>query len=97
MGYTVNYGPAIKARRSKRRIRLRIPLLALCLVLTVIFVRHTWPEETQRLRQALFPWTRESVLEAFAGFQEDIKQGEPFSDAISAFCLEVLDEADLSQ
>jgi len=67
------------------------------LALSVLLARYIWPGETERLRQALFPWTRESVHEAFAEFQEDIGKGEPFVDAITAFCLEVLDEADISQ
>lgn len=97
MGYTVNYGPAQKGRRSRRRIRLRIPLVALGLILSVLLARYIWPQQTQRLRQALFPWTRETVQEALAGLQENLENGETVSDAITAFCLEVLSEADIAQ
>lgn len=97
MGYTVRYGPAIKVRRERRRFRLRLPAMALALILSILCLRHAWPNESQRLRQALFPWTRESVRAAFAVFREDLEAGRSVSAAITAFCLEIVDEADSFQ
>lgn len=95
MGYTVRYGPAIKVRRERKRFRL--PAMALALILSILCLRHAWPNESQRLRQALFPWARESVRAAFAVFREDLEAGQSISAAITAFCLEILDEADSFQ
>ena len=97
MGYTVNYGPVVKIRRNKLRISPWMPLAVLGCGLSVFLAWRIWPEETERLRQALFPWTQEPAQEAFVGFQEEIKAGEPFTDAITAFCLEILDETNLAQ
>ena len=74
-----------------------MPLAVIGCGLAVFFAWRIWPEETKRLHQALFPWSQETVQEAFAGFREGIKAGEPFSDAITAFCVEILDETNLTE
>ena len=47
----------------------------------------------QQVREAVLPWTRETVQMAFAEFSAEMREGECFRDAFGGFCREILDEA----
>ena len=51
------------------------------------------PEQAQRLRELLFPWTLPEVKSAFSELTTQIRRGEPLQTAVSAFCEEILDGA----
>lgn len=96
MGYTVLYGSA-KDQSRRRKIRLALPIAAIAVILSGLLAGHIWQEEAHRLRLALFPWERESVQQAFSGFQQDLKEGGSIGDAITAFCAELLAESEFSK
>lgn len=97
MGYTVRYGPTGNHKKKAKKLRLTMPIAVLAVMLSMTIAAHAWPEQTERLRLALFPWERESVRQAFVGFRQDLQEGETMGDAITAFCVELLDEAEYPQ
>lgn len=94
MGYTVHYGPAGNHKKKVKSFRLAAPIAVFAVILSAFLAARVWPEQTERLRLALFPWERESVRQAFAGFQQDLQEGETMGNAITAFCMELLDETE---
>ena len=93
MSYKISYwNPQYKAKGiSKSGVWL---VIAAGIVLALaISARIFHPEETKQLAEALFPLTRASSQEALEGFTQNIKAGESFGDAVTAFCLEIINEA----
>lgn len=97
MGYTVRYLPTTSKKASQKRKHLTIPVGLAIILLLSMFINHTWPDETERLRQALFPWHQQSFQEAFTGLQNDLNEGVTVVDAITTFCLDIIEESQLSQ
>lgn len=89
MSYSINYAPKDSVR-YKKKAKHRLPALALALLLAAFAVKRIWPEETQKLRQALFPLTQSAVQEAFADLAHNMQEGESFQNAVTTFCLEIL-------
>ena len=63
-------------------------------VALAVMARIFCPAETKQLTEALFPLTGESAQEALAVFAQNIRAGEPLGDAVTAFCQEIIDDAD---
>lgn len=90
MGYVIHYGDGVPdpfpVRTGRSGTVAALLLILGCLAAGRMFL----PEQ---VREAVFPWTRDSVQAAFADFSADMRQGAPFRDAFEAFCREILDEA----
>ncbi len=65
------------------------------LVIMVCAVAIGWaiPQQVDQFREALFPWTREETKAAFSELRDDLRQGEPLPDAVTAFCLEIIHDS----
>lgn len=96
MAYKISYGAMPGKSKSKQnRLPLRLAAGVFAIVLAIT-LRFLYPEETRRFSNALFPMTAASSQEALAAFAENIRAGESFGDAATAFCQEILDDADIS-
>ena len=95
MSYRITYGPE-QDSISKRKFQLHLPVAAVLAVLLAVAIRFTYPEETKQLAETLFPLTSAASQEALEAFSENIRAGESFGDAVTAFCLEIINEADIS-
>lgn len=92
MGYRVVYGPMPKMAKKQERKPLRLQMLtATFLLLFAWTVRQAWPEGREVLRQYLLPGEPTVTEEAFRNMLEDLRQGEPVLDAVSAFCAEIVE------
>lgn len=98
MGYTIQYGPSGKAetawrgrRKKKTRIRISLVLLAAVCAFGVLAggVEKVW--------EFLIPGDPEITKAAFMQFTEDIRQGGSVGEAITAFCREIIDNAEIVQ
>lgn len=89
MGYKIQYGKGnacrqkINAQKEKRVAYILLAVIVLC----VIIYAFAGPID---LRKLLIPGN-ESVTEA-AAFQltENLRSGQPFTEAFSSFCIEIL-------
>ena len=98
MGYTIQYGPAGKAEaawHAKRRKKSGV-ILAVC-VLAVAFVAIVLSGDFEQIKNYLIPGDLEVTKAAFAQFTENIRQGDTVGDAITAFCREIIDGAEILQ
>lgn len=90
MGYVIRYGDGrpdpCPARKGRSGTVAALLLILGCLAAGRMFL----PEQ---VREAVFPWTRETVQTAFAEFAAEMREGESFRDAFGGFCREILDEA----
>ena len=94
MGYRIVYGgpsPENKIQNSTA-IRLRI-MLAAAFFIFCTAVRLLWPEGTSHLQSVFLPSELTVAEEAFSVLLEDVRQGQPLDDSITAFCHKILDEA----
>lgn len=94
MGYRIVYGgpsPESKIQNSTA-IRLRTMVAAAFLMLCMA-VRLLWPDGTAVLRSVFLPSDLTVTEEAFSVLIEEVRQGQPLGDSITAFCHKILDEA----
>lgn len=94
MSYKISYGSTKENKGFS--FRLRKPILAAVAVLIAIGIRIVYPNETKQITQALFPLTGASSQAALEVFSESIRAGESLGDAVTAFCQEIINEADNS-
>lgn len=93
MSYKISYGePSQKALHSS----FRLPVVAGLVLTLAILARIFYPDATKQLTEALLPVTSDSSQKAMEVFVENIKAGESFGDAVTAFCQEILNDADIS-
>ena len=97
MGYRIQYGDTpVFAKRQKMRLS-RIIGLSLCfLVLLILLSWGFWPEGRTVLRDFLVPGDPDVTLHGLEVLTQELRDGENFSDAVTAFCREVIDGAALS-
>ena len=87
MSYRIEYGSAIPSRYVTKNSCLRLQsMTAVCLLLFSLTVRHFFPEGTEKLRQLLLPGELSVTQEAIETFMCDIRNGEDFTDSLTAFC-----------
>ena len=94
MSYKISYGK--DSEKSKKTGKIWRPAIAVLVITLVIMARIIYPEDTKQLTEALFPLTSESAQTALEVFTKNIKAGESFNDSVTAFCLEIIDEANIS-
>lgn len=92
MSYRIEYGPAIPPQYVKKPklLRLRVTT-AVFLLLFALLVRQFFPAGTEKLRQFLLPGTSSVTQEALDSLMGDLRNGESFGDAFTAFCTYIID------
>lgn len=95
MGYRIVYGedPGKKFGTGSRCSRFGI-LTVCCFLLFLLLTNLFWPAGKQMLWELCIPGDAELTAAAFETMVEDIRVGEPISDALTAFCREVIDGAE---
>jgi hypothetical protein len=95
----MEYPPVFPPQKPARRRPLRFQMLcAVFFLLFILTVKYCWPAGTSQLQQYLLPdhstgITEQSFSELISGLQDGI----PFTDAVTAFCREVVANADLME
>ena len=97
MSYSISYGPD-KARHEKKK-RPYFGLVGAVVVIIVCALVIGWsiPQQAEKFALALFPWTRTEARTSFSQLQEDIKDGQPLTDAVTTFCLEIIHNAEKTE
>lgn len=90
MGYIVRYGDPVPQTVPVKAVRYGALFTVLALLACSAAAGHLIQG---KLREALFPWTQESVQTAFAEFREELREGEPFGRSFEDFCREVIADA----
>lgn len=96
MSYKISYGDPAGKAMQRSSFRLRLPAAAGIVLALAILARIFYPNEAKQLTEALFPLTSAASQEALEVFAQNIKAGESFRNAVTAFCLEIIEDADIS-
>ena len=95
MGYRIEYGDraAVRKERKGRSLLTRIVTVAciLSLVAGALAVKHaglTW------VTDFLLPGDPAVTAAALENMVESIREGEPWGDAVTAFCREIIENAE---
>ena len=94
MSYKISYGAMPK--KTVSRYRAWLPATAIFLVALTVLARLLFPDETKQLMETLFPLTSESAQDALEVFSQNIRAGLSLGDAVTAFCMEIIDDANIS-
>ena len=93
MAYKISYGIMPNSKKKHHPIRAFTAISAVVLALTLRFLCS---EEIGRITDVLFPLTSASSQAAFETFSQKMRAGESFGDSVTAFCLEILNDSDIS-
>lgn len=92
MSYRIEYGPAIPPQYVKKPKFLRLQIMtAVCLLLFSLLVRQLFPAGAQQLRHMFLPGTPTVTQTALDALMCDLRNGEPLGDALTAFCMYIVD------
>ena len=93
MSYRIVYGgPTPENKMSNTTaVRLRTMIAAALLIFSMI-VRLLWPDGTTLLQSVFLPTDLTVAEEAFSVLLEEVRQGQPVDDSITAFCQKIIDE-----
>ena len=93
MAYRVDYGPSPEKGPSLfERNRIRI-LTAVFLLLFILAVKLLWPDGTAVLCNVLLPGEASATQTALSSLVDNLRSGEGVSEALSAFCKEIISDA----
>lgn len=98
MGYQINYGGPEPGKYKHGMNKSRVKLVAAGILLSLALgVRLVIPGTGQRLREFLLPGMTEETVTAFQVMVEDMRTGTSFEDAVTAFCREIIANAELPE
>ena len=90
MSYQIFYNATGSVYRKPRK-KYSLPiLLAGAVLLTGITLRIVWPDKTEKAIKLLFPWTEQSVVQAYGRMTDSIHMGESVKDAVAVFCKDII-------
>ena len=95
MGYRILYGPAGKTEIewNRRRGKVRKTVLAGFFVLAVCAAACMIAGK-EKLQEVFIPGNPDVTRAAFGKLTEDIQNGESLGDAMAAFCMEIIENAE---
>ena len=96
MAYRIDYGPPLRKRGNT--LPRRMPLLTFLFFLIFLFsVETLWPAGREALQQVLLrPGSASGTADALQGFISSLKDGQPFYDSFTAFCQQIIANAQLT-
>ena len=93
MAYSIGYGNQPKPTYTQKRSK--IPMLSfMFFILFLLMVNIFWQEGAQTLRHMLLPF-EENTVTAFDAMVTELSNGTALSDAVAAFCQEVIGHAQI--
>ena len=93
MSYSISYGPDRPKPAPKKQSYFGLAGAVTVIVVCALVIGWWIPQQAEQFAQVLLPWTKNEVKAAFAELREDIHDGQPLSDAVTAFCLEIIHDA----
>ena len=97
MGYRIEYDGEVVVWKQERVNGLRVFSMAMvCLLLFGILSYHFWPEGWSVLETWIYPGDLQVTKAAFQNMADNLQAGVGISDAVTVFCREILDGAQIS-
>lgn len=96
MSYQIRYGdaqpPSERCRAKSKKSYLQ---LALFLLLAAVLFQAVFPAQASSVRQALFPALTDETAAAFQEMVANVRSGTGFEEAVTAFCREIIEDAQI--
>ena len=96
MAYRVEYGSGGKKRSEIGEKKLGRGKVWVCFLLFLLLVRLYWPAGTEVLRKLVLPGASQTAFAEVKTLTEQLREGEPFGQAIESYCRKILAEAGLA-
>jgi hypothetical protein len=96
MGYQIEYRETIVRRNTMPTIRKKGMLHLVWLLGGVALAVMIYTGFGDRIKTMLIPGDPEITIPAFSELVESVQEGIPFSDALTEFCLEIVNGAEVS-
>ncbi len=95
MAYQIQYDPALKKKYPKtaKQRATKQQIFTAATLLVMILLLATNPTTKAAIRYFLIPGDPGITSAAFDGLLQDIKDGENWGDAVTAFCEEIIENA----
>lgn len=91
MGYRIDYEPSPKYDRRTTLSAGRLQAMtAAFLVLFLLLTVFLWPEGATMLRRIFIPGDPDVTTAAFSSMVEQLQDGEPVVESVTAFCREII-------
>lgn len=97
MSYSICYGPERPKPEQKKRSYFGLAGAVAIIIICSIAIGWAIPQQVNQFVQALLPWTRSEVIAAFSELRNDVKEGKSINDAVTDFCLEIINAAEQSR
>lgn len=96
MGYRIQYGQTMKKivvpeHNCNRKQTVAFPIFIVSAVLVTVLLLG----KVEAVRNFLIPGNADVTEAALAALVNDLRGGEPIGDAITAFCTEIIDNANV--
>lgn len=95
MSYTIHYGPETPKFAPKKKGYAGLVGAVIIIMICSAAIGWSIPKQTELFVKALFPWTRTEVKAALADLRNEVRNGEPITDAVTTFCRELIYETDI--
>jgi len=96
MGYRIEYGETIISRNTLPDVRKNGTLHLTWILAGVAVAAIVFTALGNRVRNMLIPGDPEITIPAFSEFVDCVQEGMPFSEALTEFCLEIVNGAEIS-
>lgn len=91
MGYRIDYGASEARKRSAPIIRHPVWAMTMCFfALFLVFTAFFWPEGRDALCDVVLPGDGAVTAAALQGMVSDLSEGATISEAVTAFCREII-------
>lgn len=91
MGYRIEYGPQERRGEQGKSLSGRSILLTVCVfAVFVLSVRRWWAEGWEVLSMMLLPGDWNEAELAAEAFVQSVRSGSSLSEAVAAFCADII-------
>lgn len=94
MGYRIDYDKGTSNFEIRKETPWRFPVLVtVCFGLFILLSSFLWPEGMEFIREIAIPGDNAVTVRAFEQLTNDLRSGASMTDAVTAFCREVIRNA----
>ena len=93
MAYKIEYGSGGAEKKALQPCKRRLPLTVGVLCVFLLMTLLCWPKGRTALREVVLPGDAEVTADALQGLASDLRAGEGVSNAVTAFCQQIIRES----
>lgn len=97
MGYQISYGSKSQREIAAEKKKFAVIYRILIIAAVVLSLRVAAPQAALKLRTVLLPGFDDEAAAAFSQMVTSIGAGERWDDSVTAFCREIITNADIQR